>query len=326
MSDYLSNLVAKNQDPGGGIRPRLLSFFEPAYPSSGLAVWNFISQETVDGEPIMIETAMDARLVAPSSTERSAKSAQGIRPPTDQGVSSRQPHPTERREGRVSDRSSTTSNTGQLPGPPSTGPDLPSLRSESQLLSSSIPTGHERNAGHLPASMSEATPLTPGRHTQGPHTQSFETGRKAATEKPKSELDTGIQITESHRPARLFTQLLRVSADHETESSMTPERAASDRGVVFKPAISLPNFSPHQRRSLRGGQESRSLHEIYGKLSPANNTETGEIAEPTIQVTIGRIEVRATPPTPSPTKQPQSKQPVMSLDDYLRQRSHRDER
>jgi hypothetical protein len=44
-------------------------------------------------------------------------------------------------------------------------------------------------------------------------------------------------------------------------------------------------------------------------------------APPTIQVTIGRVEVRATPPpTPVPKKRRHTA-PVMSLDNYLRQRN-----
>ena len=42
---------------------------------------------------------------------------------------------------------------------------------------------------------------------------------------------------------------------------------------------------------------------------------------PTIHVTIGRIEVRATPPPAQHAKKPNSAPPVMTLDDYLRQRS-----
>lgn len=41
---------------------------------------------------------------------------------------------------------------------------------------------------------------------------------------------------------------------------------------------------------------------------------------PTIQVTIGRVEVRATPPAPA-LKRPRAKPPAMSLDEYLRQRN-----
>jgi hypothetical protein len=39
-------------------------------------------------------------------------------------------------------------------------------------------------------------------------------------------------------------------------------------------------------------------------------------------VTIGRVEVRATPPGRTAAKRQPAKAPVMSLDDYLRQRSN----
>ena len=41
---------------------------------------------------------------------------------------------------------------------------------------------------------------------------------------------------------------------------------------------------------------------------------------PTIQVTIGRVEVRATQPQVSTPKKQRPRPPVMSLDEYLRQR------
>ena len=44
-------------------------------------------------------------------------------------------------------------------------------------------------------------------------------------------------------------------------------------------------------------------------------------AVPSITVTIGRIEVRALPPAPAPTQRQRSTPPVLSLDDYLRQRN-----
>jgi hypothetical protein len=47
---------------------------------------------------------------------------------------------------------------------------------------------------------------------------------------------------------------------------------------------------------------------------------------PTIHVTIGRVEVRATPP-PSPLKKEQpNRTPVMSLDEYLHQRAQESRR
>lgn len=42
---------------------------------------------------------------------------------------------------------------------------------------------------------------------------------------------------------------------------------------------------------------------------------------PTVQITIGRIEVRATPPTPAKAEKKPAPTPVLSLEDYLRQRN-----
>jgi hypothetical protein len=44
--------------------------------------------------------------------------------------------------------------------------------------------------------------------------------------------------------------------------------------------------------------------------------------EPIIQVTIGRIEIRAVPAAPEPLKK-RPEQPVMNLNEYLRQRANR---
>jgi hypothetical protein len=54
-------------------------------------------------------------------------------------------------------------------------------------------------------------------------------------------------------------------------------------------------------------------------IVPAASTRPS--AAPTIQVTIGRIEVRATPPAPATPRKAPAKSAAMSLEDYLKQRS-----
>lgn len=56
---------------------------------------------------------------------------------------------------------------------------------------------------------------------------------------------------------------------------------------------------------------------------PAVVSQESSQPAPTIQVTIGRIEVRATAPATQPLAQSRPKSPVMSLDEYLRQQGAR---
>ncbi len=80
-------------------------------------------------------------------------------------------------------------------------------------------------------------------------------------------------------------------------AEISPEKAAQ--------AVPQPRQSPHF-----GTKEPLS-----GPPSPA----------PTIQVTIGRIEVKATPAAEAPRKRPTAPKSV-SLDEYLRQRNERGRR
>jgi hypothetical protein len=65
---------------------------------------------------------------------------------------------------------------------------------------------------------------------------------------------------------------------------------------------------------------SRSLALEYPDLHPLLFQPAQPPPAPTIQVNIGRIEVKAKPPASKP-RQPRQSPPVMTLDEYLRQRS-----
>lgn len=98
---------------------------------------------------------------------------------------------------------------------------------------------------------------------------------------------------------------------------VTPPRrqvkdAEGERGLVIPPKLTpemrLADLALSARQNRRE-QEKRSL--LW---------ETSQPSEPTVQVTIGRIEVRATKES-SQSPPADSKSPVMSLDEYLRGRA-----
>jgi len=111
-------------------------------------------------------------------------------------------------------------------------------------------------------------------------------------------------------------------------------------------SLMAPPVQDHQRAETRGPRieaniseatkiENQSSFIVRPKLdhysepptAPAKaNTQAQSVeatTEQVINVTIGRIEVRATPPPVAAPRSSNQKPPVMSLDDYLRQRSGR---
>ena len=102
----------------------------------------------------------------------------------------------------------------------------------------------------------------------------------------------------------------RVVQEPGPPSSTPVQRAPVPASPVSNPAIAVAR--PHVTRYTEGRMP---FPEDHPRGTPATRPT------PTIQVTIGRIEVRATPPPAQHAKKPNSAPPVMTLDDYLRQRS-----
>jgi hypothetical protein len=96
----------------------------------------------------------------------------------------------------------------------------------------------------------------------------------------------------------------RQRAGSPEPATPSPEQAPTPRlptSVVVRPQIA----------AIASAELARSA-----PFAPGSTAES----MPTIQVTIGRVEVRATPLPPAPQK-PRSGPPVMTLDEYLRQRT-----
>ena len=74
------------------------------------------------------------------------------------------------------------------------------------------------------------------------------------------------------------------------------------------------------RRPVIEGERSRRSTQSSTSIAPAQVQLEAAAAEPAIQVTIGRVEVRAVsaPATPSRVQQQPTRPAAMSLDEYLR--------
>lgn len=148
--------------------------------------------------------------------------------------------------------------------------------------------------------------------------------------KPAKALDSAEQkpaIVQQTIIQRVVEQLFS-SQPGDVDSSKVPATATvrqEDRLAAIAPilptATELPTLAPmpvrHSPTEMVKPQITPFIQPI--KTTVIASTEPSQ-PTPTIQVTIGRIEVRATAPVNPLSTQARPKPPVMSLDEYLRQR------
>jgi hypothetical protein len=99
------------------------------------------------------------------------------------------------------------------------------------------------------------------------------------------------------------------------------ELAATIRPLTVSAKIKMAESTPPEARGLLVPQTppfSAQAVDLAGSPSPSGQSST-QPTHPTIEVTIGRIEVRAAPPAATARK-PAISTPRLTLDEYLRQR------
>ncbi len=151
---------------------------------------------------------------------------------------------------------------------------------------------------------------------------------------PFSEQARGIEIHPEHfqsTPGRRRRSMRAFHEDGQPEIPNTLQPGVSE----MQSALPTRGRSPDQRPAQQMGIRPQvSTNRAYHGDSQHNTSSPGakheavgtqfivpDPAPSTIQVTIGRIEVRATPPPPSQSQGKRSPSSVMSLDQYLHQRA-----
>jgi hypothetical protein len=110
------------------------------------------------------------------------------------------------------------------------------------------------------------------------------------------------------------TKASHLSVRAASNESILPDNEPSQAELLFRrTAVLMPKSD-----SIRVRQMDVLRSHAEPSASPLSVERESEA--PTIQVTIGRVEIRATLPTP-PSRKTLPKAPAMSLDDYLKQRS-----
>ena len=291
MSDFLGHLVARSLDltAAPAVRPRLASRFEP------------VTQAVAPPLEETVEEIMPA--VAPATGPAFAETPaapQAHRPAPHPRPLSHPPSPTARERGVTfgptdSDFSSSLSGTGRAEG---RGGEGEGLRVATEVhvtqLTPPQPPVQERRRGEEPKLPAPPAParLTPARDRSAPPAEPPATERRPQVE----------PVIRRVEVERVFTPIPPPPAATPAAPPAPAAPAQAIPSVAPVPPILQPRVQIVERDPFPTRREE-----------PAT--------EPVIHVTIGRIEVRATPAPKFPVRDRKVARPAVDLEEYLRQRA-----
>jgi hypothetical protein len=190
---------------------------------------------------------------------------------------------------------------------------------------------------HVKSDFDEEKPVRPVSTTRGPDDLSTRArthgGRRTPSQLEPRE-PSGREVNEarrpssdvrpSHAPAPVWPEagVARRAPDEPSTLART-EPAPTREAARSRDDEAESNAGRHARR---GGQESAAFEppptrRVARQTAARDASRARAEAAPIINVTIGRVEVRATQAQPSAPRRTEAVAPRMSLDDYLRRRS-----
>jgi hypothetical protein len=317
VTDFLTQLVARSSGSAEAVRPRLISIFEPAPPAVGPVAGPVAAPEISYELPVAEETPLGARLsgerpASPVAESIALQPEQPVHEPGQEGAAMR-----------------------AKPSPPPL--PLVSHVAESVAAQREYPS-HETRAVAAVLATKSGPPLVPpeGRDSAPranlaplPDAQT----RRSPPQAHSVRLNPAAQATQ---PGTLFplTPTPATGPDGETQgvspgasgraAGLQSERvAAHDRGnaLGFRPldeSYLIPQPLPTNSTLLPHASAARE-----SERARTSATRLAAESEPVIQVTIGRVEVRAGSSPALAASKERSTPPVMSLGEYLRRRSQR---
>lgn len=301
MSDFLKNLVERSLAPSGAVRPQLLSIFEPPPANAGEFFGGNESPGLAGvGQHPQDPSAQVSRLQPLWHSATSEPPKPFVAPLSKVGLTSADPaqvpnapkiRPRVDQPGRQPGVAPANERYGTADGTErseesAARPDLRNASSVRPYVSSSE---KQSNA-----------PLSIEQHTTADVARTDEQG---ATPQPllPTEQTPGASKSIFRDPTE--NRAHQVRAEKIIEMIAGEREPAQSRDV---PAISRRPPSPRP-------------------FSSRPQSKNPPVA-PSINVTIGRIEVRATPPPPTQSQPSRASAPIMSLDEYLRRRAGGDGR
>lgn len=290
MSNYLHQIAAKSLNLIPVVRPRLTSMFEP--PTDRLNFLNELPERELETNEVIM----------PPTTSATPKP---VSQRTDSSMMNDEVTPT-----RSSEESPTTLSKSVVPSPQD-GIDMRSQKTSNispSLAGEDLPLGNVSiQSPSSEASCPNNSLIAPVTHS-APEKSSIpiNTNVDASTSSP---LIAPVRNSAPEEPSIPIKTNNNVDASG-SNSSMTPLPSKPSNLVPVQSQI-IPSISP----SLPSSSASVSISPV------TSSSQQNSSSSPTIQVNIGRIEVRAIAPKQSSPKIPKARPAKPSLEKYLRSRS-----
>ncbi len=292
MSDFLSNLAARSLGSAEVVRPRLASLFEPPRPSVAS------SAGMLDGPSVFEDVVPDARPAAALEVTRL--------------VESRPTSYAEDRGRNTQMQRTVVPAASDSPSRPTEGVRLASM---SQAASAPTETGAESRPPEVPkappAWIHDLRPATPPPMVRALETERVRrSGPDSLAGRPALTHDRGDASESSSR-----------SAGSEPRRSVS-EHLGSSR-EIGPPVVRRgePTELPTQRPSAPATIVVQPRVAPYSEPASPARSRRAATPEPTIHVTIGRVEVRAMQPAAPIAPRERRAPTAMSLEEYLRRRA-----
>ncbi|MBD0372203.1 MAG: hypothetical protein ICV60_15280 [Pyrinomonadaceae bacterium] len=296
VSDYIHNLVSRQLAVASPVKPRLLSMFEPP-GHAGAVVFNHqpVNNAALNTE----ETETESRSPVHSEAQHSREAPPSVRVTPEQ-PSTVEPESNVWRGQQVAPTSwtaTTASETPERETEASPSFDAPT-REPSEEPAPTAPHGTDKPAATV-------RPLSSV--TQEGNSQTLPVARETF-QQPAPE--TVRQVKEEVQA--IVPRLVETKIEAAVDSTKSGAESKKERPVV-ESKKSVPAVQPRVITPVENRKEP-------DRPMPHAEPQASE-AQPVINVTIGRIEVRAQlQETPRPRSQP-PRQPLMSLEEYLRRRT-----
>ena len=350
MTDFLTGLLNRFQsNDTPTIQPRLPSLFEPEQPLGEAPLFQPVERQPTQEEAFLESghenpaPSPETRQEKASFTQKAASAPATERPKSNQTQATRDQLPA--KPGRDRQAMATTPTTVVDQARPKTShfqpsrsinrqpparipPDEPnrlpveSDQPPTEVTSKLAPRTSATNA--QPHTDSSRAPQAPAGEQRRPARRSrFKQNTDGGSHKPTHQRTTANYKPEDHAVARTPAAQLVEITDATTHPPHTTTAARAKNPDQVNAFNTTPryheeeNSSQHDASKEPSGIMTAATPPVIDRPYPAPIPEP----EPVINVTIGRIEVRAriTPPK-TPAKRKSAPKPVMGLNDYLRQR------